>query len=71
MSGPGNGIDCEPHEQGITPRATKLLFDVAKENSERFEVEFKLTMIELYRGELQDLLIGKQNRAGNNNKKRY
>ena len=70
MSGPGNGIDCEPHEQGITPRATKLLFDVAKENSERFEVEFKLTMIELYRGELQDLLIGKQNRAGNNNKKK-
>ena len=64
MSGPGNGAECESHEQGITPRATQLLFDVAKENSGRFHVEFELSMIELYRGELQDLLRGKNKRAG-------
>jgi hypothetical protein len=68
MSGPGNGVDCEKHEQGITPRATKLLFDVAKENSERFDVEFRLTMIELYRGELQDLLVGKEKKRKRKNK---
>ena len=62
MSGPGSGAECESHEQGITPRATQLLFDVAKENSGRFHVEFELSMIELYRGELQDLLRGKNKR---------
>eukprot|EP00944_MAST-04C_sp_MAST-4C-sp1_P010332 g10332.t1 len=65
MSGPGNGAECESHEQGITPRATQLLFDVAKENSGRFHVEFELSMIELYRGELQDLLRGKNKKDGN------
>ena len=64
MSGPGSGAECESHEQGITPRATQLLFDVAKENSGRFHVEFELSMIELYRGELQDLLRGKNEKSG-------
>ena len=57
MSGPDSG-DCPPESMGITPRATQLLFDAASTATDRFSVEFTLTMIELYRGNLIDLLNG-------------
>jgi kinesin family member C2/C3 len=69
MTGPNEPGAATSSLAGVTPRAIHLLFEAAKAGEARFKVDFTFTMVELYRGEIIDLLYN--NAGGNKGKKKY
>ncbi|KAG7535866.1 FERM N-terminal [Arabidopsis thaliana x Arabidopsis arenosa] len=64
QTGSGKTFTIYGHESnpGLTPRATKELFNILKRDSKRFSFSLKAYMVELYQDTLVDLLLPKSAR---------
>jgi hypothetical protein len=54
------GLPSDEALAGITPRAIEELFSIADRDASKFDFKFKLNMLELYKNDLQDLLLSKK-----------
>lgn len=57
-----SGDRTSPTEKGIMPRAFQEIFDIAKRDSDKIEISVTMYMLELYCGNLVDLLYIKPER---------
>ena len=53
-------IQGTPTLPGLTPRSIQELFDIVGGSSDTFEISLSCYLVEIYRGQLRDLLLDKK-----------